>query len=318
MRRRDRLIFALANLERGVMPLVYVGANEVLPRLMRVSLRKRCEVIENIPYQYQQGELVHLDVIKPLGEGPFPVVLGVHGGGWVLGRKENIRHSGRHLARHGIMVVLINYRLALNHPWPACADDVVAALRWTKANAATFGGLVNRIGVYGDSAGGHLTALAATKITGADGPDDSLPEIAAAVHWYGVFDMAKFARIPWHRTSQMMRALFGDLAEDRQTLAAASPRHYLDACARMPPTLLFAAYGDPLYSQSKMYARELRARGHDVTLRKYKNAVHGFLNFPLTRECRTSLRQATRFFQTHLGDGASAQLPPEAAGRLPP
>lgn len=82
--------------------------------------------------------------------------------------------------------------------------------------------------------------------------------------------------------------------------AEASPRTYLERADRMPPTLLFAAYGDPLYTQSTMYARELRARGHEVELRKYKRNIHGFLNLPFTPECRSSLRHTARWFRRHL------------------
>lgn len=301
MKLRDRLVFAVANLERGAGPALYVVANEVVPRVMHLSLGSGFEMIRDIPYQYVDGEVVRLDVVRPRGEGPFPVVVGIHGGAWMLGRKENIRHSGTYLARRGIMSVLINYRLALEHPWPACAEDVTAALRWVKTNAAIYGGDPTRVGIYGDSAGGHLAAYGALKIAGDPERADDLPQISALACWYGVFDMAKFSRIPWRRTPQILGSLFPDGgAYSAAKLAAASPRSYLDSATRLPPTILFAAGADPLYSQSTMFARELRARGCDVVLKKYMRNIHGFLNLPLAPECRASLRHAATWFRAHL------------------
>src|SRR5512139_413445 len=200
MKLRERLFFAVANLERGMGPALYVTVNGVLPRVMHMALGDGFELVEDIVYHEADGRRLELDVIKPVGDGPFPVVIGIHGGAWMLGRKENIRHAGTYLARRGIMTVLINYRLAPRHPWPACAQDVEAAMRWVKANAWRYGGHGDRIGLFGDSAGGHLSAYGAVKIAGDPNRRSDLPEVGAAVHWYGVFDMKKFSRVPWRRT----------------------------------------------------------------------------------------------------------------------
>lgn len=307
MKLRDRVVYGLMNLERGSEPALSLIANEVLPRAMRTALGGGFELVEDVTYQVVDGRAMRLDVVRPRGEGPFPVVIGFHGGAWVLGRKENIRHAATYMARRGIMAVLVEYRLAPDHPWPACADDVAAAMRWVKANASRYGGYGERVGLFGDSAGGHLSAYGAVRIGGDPRKADDLPEVGAAVHWYGVFDFAKFSRVPWRRTPDILKALFGRARyRDQAMWSEASPRANLDAAAVLPPTLVFAAGADPLYSQSVAYARELGARGCEVELRRYERGVHGFLNLPFSPECRASLKHATRWFGRHLAVEGSA------------
>ncbi len=315
MKLRDRAVYAMVNLERGTGPTLTWVVNAILPRAMHTALGDGFELIEDLTYQVVAGRAMRLDVVRPRGEGPFPVVVGFHGGAWIVGRKENIRHVGTYLARRGIMAVLVEYRLAPGHCWPACAEDVAAAMRWVKANASRYGGHGERIGLFGDSAGGHLSAYGAIRIAGDPERPDDLPEVGAAVHWYGVFDMAKFSRVPWRRTEQILKALFGDArCRDAALWAEASPRAHLDAAATLPPTLVFAARHDPLYSQSLAYARELVRRGCEVELRRYERAPHGFLNLPFSPECRASLKHAARWFARHLAvDGNAGAL--EAARR---
>lgn len=307
MRLLDRAVFAVANLERGAGPALWLAIDHLLPRAMATALGGGFELVEDVEYHRPNGLPMHLDVVKPSGEGPFPVAIGIHGGAWMLGRKENIRHVGTYLARRGILTVLIDYRLAPAHPWPACAEDVEAAMRWTKANAHRYGGLGERVALFGDSAGGHLSAFGAVKIAGARDRAPDLPEVAATVLWYGVFDLAKFSRIPWRRTSQILEALFGERrAYDETAWQSMSPRAFLDEATRLQPTLIFAAGGDPLYSQSLMWARELGKRGVEVDLRKYKKTVHGFVNVPFSPEARASLKHAARWLSQHLAGGVSA------------
>lgn len=301
MRLRDRLVFGLANLERGAGPALYMLIQHGVPRAMHLALGSRFTLEADIPYRQVGERTLRLDVLRPEKAGTYPVLIGIHGGAWMLGRKENIRHAGAYLARRGFVVVLIEYRLAPADRWPAAADDVLAAMRWVKQNAARYGGDGDVIGLFGDSAGGHLSAFRSitSRLPGSESSD--IPRVGAAVHWYGVFDIAKFARIPWRRTDQIMDALFGAKANDEATRRDFSPRAYLDRVDTLPPTLLFAAGGDPLYSQSVMYARELRTRGFEVELHKYKASVHGFLNLPFTHECRDSLARSARFFDARLG-----------------
>lgn len=102
------------------------------------------------------------DVFVPEGDGPFPAILAVHGGGWRGGSKFHMSRHAWLMARSGYVVVAIDYRLAPEHPFPAQLEDCRDAVMWMKANAKRFKMDVRRLGAYGYSAGAHLVALTAT------------------------------------------------------------------------------------------------------------------------------------------------------------
>ena len=109
--------------------------------------------------QYMAGnERGYLDIMRPDGPGPFPVLVCIHGGGWANGEKEGMYPYGEWAVEMGIAAVLPNYRLTGMAPHPAQQDDVLAALDWVAAHAADYSLDASRVAVTGVSAGGHLTA----------------------------------------------------------------------------------------------------------------------------------------------------------------
>jgi alpha-L-fucosidase 2 len=116
----------------------------------------------DLEYAQVDGESLKLDVQVPEGEGPFPVAILVHGGGWTGGDKQkDITPWFKPLSDAGFVWFSINYRLAPKHRWPACLEDVKTAIRWVKAHAANYKGDPNKVAIFGHSAGGHLALLAA-------------------------------------------------------------------------------------------------------------------------------------------------------------
>ena len=105
-------------------------------------------------------------------EGPHPMVVYFHGGGWVLGDLDSDDPLCRDLcARSGAVVVSVNYRHAPEARFPAAADDAFAALRWVAANAADLGGIPGQLAVAGWSAGGNIATVACQLARDAGGPD---------------------------------------------------------------------------------------------------------------------------------------------------
>ena len=102
---------------------------------------------------YGDHERHKLDVFAPDGASGAPVLVFVHGGGFVRGDKGDVANIGREMARHGIVGVTINYRFAPDNMWPAGAEDLSAALGWIRANIAAHGGDPTRIIIAGNSAG---------------------------------------------------------------------------------------------------------------------------------------------------------------------
>lgn len=135
-----------------------------------------------------------LDIFLPsTGSAPYPVLVWIHGGGWRGGDKSNFRNSGilSLLKSRGYAVVVINYRLSGEALFPAQITDVKAAIRWIKANAATYAFNKDKIGLWGSSAGGHLAALAGTSggVTELEdlssGNNNFSSNIQAVVDWFG-------------------------------------------------------------------------------------------------------------------------------------
>jgi acetyl esterase len=106
---------------------------------------------------YGADERNKLDLFQPEGEPHLPVLAFIPGGGFVGGNKHAndaiYANVGAYFARHGMLVVIANYRLAPQHPWPAGAEDVGKVIAWLQANAAAYGGDPSRIFLMGHSAG---------------------------------------------------------------------------------------------------------------------------------------------------------------------
>ena len=135
-----------------------------------------------------------LDIYQPATprEGGFPVLLQVHGGGWMIGEKEQqAKPLMYHMAQRGWICVAINYRLSPKAAFPAHIIDVKKSIAWIRENIAEFGGDPDYIAITGGSAGGHLTALAALTPNLREwqpGFEEADTRVQAAVPFYGVHD----------------------------------------------------------------------------------------------------------------------------------
>jgi acetyl esterase/lipase len=102
-------------------------------------------------------------VVLPRGAGPFPAVVSVHGGAWYWRDRQHRNAIKLQLARHGVVVVAIDFRMPPNAPYPAALADINFAVRWVKANADRLRTSPNAVGIHGESSGGHLAVLAGTR-----------------------------------------------------------------------------------------------------------------------------------------------------------
>src|SRR5579872_3712803 len=127
--------------------------------LLLVSLAAHARMLKDVVYGHAGGMDLTLDASIPEGIGPFPAAVLVHGGGWVAGDKQQyITYIFQPLSDAGFAWFSINYRLAPQYKFPADADDVEAAIRFVKANAAKYKSDPQRISLIGESAGGHLVS----------------------------------------------------------------------------------------------------------------------------------------------------------------
>jgi acetyl esterase len=109
------------------------------------------------------GRMLMARIYQPIGAGPFPTVLDLHGGAWNAKDRHAEEPMDRALAATGLLVVAIDMTLAPEAPYPACVQDANYAVRWLKAKAASWQGDPAKIGVYGSSSGGHVAELLAMR-----------------------------------------------------------------------------------------------------------------------------------------------------------
>jgi acetyl esterase/lipase len=212
-----------------------------------------------------------LDAYVPEGDGPFATCILVHGGGFTKGNKGiYISPLFAPLSKAGFTWFTIDYRLAPQHRWPACADDVETAIRWVKAHAKDYKVDLKRIALIGESAGGHLVSYVGTKATG----DLSL---AAVVPFYAPHDLAFQVR-QRDKLGESMTALLGltELNDDAwKRLREVSASTYVHA--DMPPYLLIHGDADKTvpYEQSIRFQKLMKAAGNRCDLITVHEGGHG-------------------------------------------
>lgn len=216
------------------------------------------EFRKDVQYGDAGGEKLLLDASIPDGEGPFPIAILIHGGGWGGGDKAVVHvPPTKPLTDADFTWFSIDYRLAPKHRWPACSDDVRTAIRWVKEHAAEFKGDPDRIALIGYSAGGHLAAYAA-----ATADEDLRPQ--ALVVLAGPTDLVADCERRGE-VSPALQALFdhdNKLDDEiRAKLRDTSPLTHLTSA--MPPTLLIHGTVDESvpYNQSEVFQAKLKELG---------------------------------------------------------
>ncbi len=177
------------------------------------------------------------DLYLPKGAGPFPVIVAVHGGGWVQGARGALQYWGAHLAARGYAVFSISYRLAKANQktFPHAVQDVLAAIQFVRGNAKQFNLAPDRIGLFGHSAGGNLSALAAlagAKFAGGYPSDPHAKEstdVKVLCGVYGVYDVAEMWQkynLQSPKQNNIEWFVGASLPENRQLYFDASPISY--------------------------------------------------------------------------------------------
>jgi acetyl esterase/lipase len=260
--------------------------------------------VYDVPYAsgYPGDESLALDVHFPDRAMDLPVIVYIHGGGWVEGDKSQMDVWSKQMSRRGYVVFNVNYRLAPEYPFPVAINDCLGALAWIVEHAPDYGGDPDRIGVTGGSAGGHLTAMVAT----AAGSDCWKPTgheqaslagaVKAQVPFFGVFDFNEKDLIRFSGLNK--KFLGGGPDEVPENYLLASPVNFIGPHA--PPTLLVCGKLDPIYNQSNLYYRALKNAGAPVEYAFYPFQTHGFDSYMLNRASRDAFEKMMEFFDEHL------------------
>lgn len=230
------------------------------------------------------GGKVHLRIYTPkTGNGPFPVIVYYHGGGFVIANLDVYNASAQGLAEQvGAVVVSVAYRLAPENKFPTAHNDAFAAYEWTLKNAASIKADPKKIAVVGESAGGNLAANVS------------------------IMARDKKIMVPLHEVLVYPIAQSDMNTESYQKYASAKPlnkpmmawftKHYLNNMAEakdprislvnanlkgLPPTTIITAEIDPLNSDGKMLADKLSAAGVKVDSKNYDGVTHEFFGMAI-------------------------------------
>eukprot|EP00211_Chloroparvula_japonica_P005005 CAMPEP_0119125702 /NCGR_PEP_ID=MMETSP1310-20130426/4888_1 /TAXON_ID=464262 /ORGANISM="Genus nov. species nov., Strain RCC2339" /LENGTH=858 /DNA_ID=CAMNT_0007115797 /DNA_START=87 /DNA_END=2660 /DNA_ORIENTATION=- len=241
------------------------------------------------PFEHRVNDNVVVHVYKPVEDpgAPVPVVLWLHAGGFVIGSHDRTHMAvARDLVEaSGAVVVLVGYRLAPEHPYPAALRDAEAAYEWLAAHTEELCVDPSRIVVAGDSAGGTLATQLALFARDAEG---RLPHPALQALFYPWLDLScsgpsveTFAEAPLLPAALLKWMALQYLGEDWAAKGkdpAVSPLHVANH-TKLPPAFIRSAQIDPLASDGQMYAGMLKSSGVEVDFAEIPGLPHAFLHF---------------------------------------
>lgn len=267
-----------------------IPGSETIPRSTDLSGFPRSYT--DLPYSGGSAAQKLNIVLPNEGEGPYPVIVFIHGGGWLTGDKNHVQTQQIYrLLYAGYAVCCINYRLSDEAKWPLPLYDCKAAVRFLRASAAKYNLDAERIGVAGNSAGGHLAAMMGTTNGKAAYEDLTMgsPEYSSSVQavfvWFGAYDFTSWAEDcmktypdrSFDYESGAEAFMFGhSLKEHPERLKDASPFCHLDS--RTVPFYVEHGTGDhviPYCQCEKFYHKytELLGNSH-ISIRLFEGAEH--------------------------------------------
>ena len=278
--------------------------------------------VQDIEYLRHGDKPLLARVYQPRGEGPFPLVIDLHGGAWTKKDRTSDAGTDEPLARSGVVVVALDFRMAPEAQYPASLADINYAIRWCKSRAAQFHARADRVGILGVSSGGHQAMLAAMR------PQDaryaSIPlsggaAFDASVHcaimcWPVIDPLGRY-----HYAQKHVGAADAKLAKmadewvhchnaywpDEAAMAEGNPSLALQRgeAVRMPPVLYLQGTDDlahPAPLRDRFIA-DYRKAGGRVELHLFKGVGEAFItNDPTSDAAREAIEHIIEFVRREM------------------
>jgi acetyl esterase/lipase len=260
------------------------------------------------PYANNDNPRQSVDVYQPVSrKGPrLPLLIFIHGGGWRSGSKDSgARHLSEYVGSGRYVGASIGYRLTGEAQWPSQIHDCKAAIRYLKANAATFGIDVDKIAVFGTSAGGHLSSMIAVS---GNTPDlegrigrhlKQTSSVTCAISYFGPTNFLRMDDYPGsmnHDAANSPESLLigTPIQLDKSATQRANPVSYVDKDD--PPMLFIHGTDDPLvpYNQSVLLSKRLNPLGVSGEIITVQGGGHGGFKNPKIKDLERM------FFEVHL------------------
>lgn len=286
---------------------------------------------KDIAYIPNGDEAQKLDIYVPekSADKPLPLIVHIHGGGWIGGSKFPCPVTGMVLRDYA--VASVEYRFSQKAKFPAQIQDCQAAIRWLRAHAKQYNFDTEHVGVIGGSAGGHLSALVGTSggkkaFAAIGGNEDQSDRVQAVCDIFGPTDFSTVIQqaaddknvkniFKFNTPSDPYSSLIGTQLDDKPKADAVSPVHYVSK--DNPPFLILHGTHDTLvpYAQSVELEAALKAQGVPVWLQTLPGSGHGTGSFG--KPAVTNLTQT--FFDKYLkGADLKIELVPEAEVAIQP
>ncbi|MEG0472786.1 MAG: alpha/beta hydrolase [Solibacillus sp.] len=260
--------------------------------------------IEDRSISVRDGAQIAIRIYTPVGEGPFPVIVYFHGGGWVLNDLNTCHESCSHLAHVTKQIVVsVAYRLAPEHKFPVPVHDAWDSVLWTKAHAEQFNGISSQISVAGDSAGGNL-AIAVCQLAKEQG---DLP-ITAQILLYPVTDLSYDSNSytlfeKGFGLDKDVMQWFGHYyinAQSDTKNPLVAPLQMQDFSS-LPSALIIVAENDVLRDEAVQYGEKLRESGTKTEIVTMEGVVHSFFtnNDVFPNQIQYAIDQIQVFLETN-------------------
>lgn len=292
------------------------GLVDFLPRMKQRMAST--QLIEDLEYARHGGDRLRLDILRPKGPGPHPVLMYLHGGAFAVGSKRTHRALAAAYASQGYLVCNVDYRLAPQYPFPAAIEDACAAWLWVADHVGVHGGDRQRVALAGESAGANL---ALSVVLACCTPRPEL--FAAPLFKHGVRPVAALLYCGFLQTSHPARyrragvsALAAQIAEDAarsylgqkadhptQELALADPLCIVEAMhapSKLPPLFIAAGLDDPVAADSQRLERELARLGSPCSAHYYAGEPHAFHVLFWRQNAIRCWRESFEFLRRHL------------------
>lgn len=280
-----RNIFSILN----ILLLLFSGNAFSAPLDQRVSYKPSASYQLNIfdtNFRVtERGRQLKARVYQPVGSGPFPVLLDLHGGAW--NNKDRLAEApmDQAIAASGVLVVAIDLTRAGESPYPAAIQDAGYGVRWVKSRAHEWGGDPSTLGIYGSSSGGHIAELLGMM------PNDPLYNVEAEKEFKNLNTVVRYiaTRSPIsntearyenavHRQRESMINNNLNFFKPWEAIAQANPQKILDQkrFTRLPPLLIMQGEKDDnvLPKDQEYFARSYQQAGGDCQYVVFKDSEH--------------------------------------------
>jgi acetyl esterase/lipase len=254
-----------------------------------VAIEARFEIeTRDLEYRRDGGAPLLARLYRPVGAGPFPALVEVHGGAWASGDRLNNAPIGIALAKSGVVVLAIDFSMPPAHRYPASIADINYGTRWLKTHAGEFGSRADLVGGLGTSSGAHQLLLsylrprdpryAALPLAEAPGADASLPWVVLC--WPIADPLARYRMVKEKGNTRLVESHDAYWASEAE-MDEGNPQRIVETgeAAGLPPAILIQGLADDNVTpdMADRFTAAYRARGGAIDLHKFDSQPHTFI-----------------------------------------